>query len=127
MIPPLQANDQHDHWLECQIAKKRKEEFPSIEARMIYRTCLRYMRENQTRKESAEYIFGHKRSIHTYLDHVDKISPERRQSFYEIVDDALEQISDVYSLDRELMFLMLNRIAINSHDIICPKNWSMGR
>lgn len=123
----LQAKDQPDHFLECQVAKKRRDEFPSIEARMIFRSCLRYMREVHTRKESIEHIFGHRRSIHTYLDHSDKISDERRQAFYEIVDDALEQISEVYPLDRELMFLMLNKIAINSHDIICPKNWSMGR
>ncbi|XP_003743030.1 histone-lysine N-methyltransferase SMYD3-like [Galendromus occidentalis] len=119
--------DQMDHWLECQVAKRKLREFPSIEARMIYRACLRYMREKQTQQESAEYIFGHKRSIHAYLDHVDKISTERREAFYEIVDDALDLVSSIYAPDRELMFLMLNRIAINSHDVICPKNWSMGR
>ena len=94
---------------------------------MIYRTCLRYMREKQTQQESAEYIFGHRRSIHTYLDHEDKITVGRRRAFYEIVDEAAEMLSGIHSLDRNLMFSMLNKIAINSHDVICPRNWCMGR
>lgn len=115
--------DSPAHWVECEVSKTKNLE--DVAVRLLVRMCLRY--HHELGKESSEVVFGRSRTIHDLLTHQEKVTHKESADYWAIVKTAKSYVSAVCDIDYDLLFLMVNKIAINSHDVICPRRWTIGR